>query len=168
MIGDASRCQGIIEVDDLQLRFLETLAVHRGNLEKAYELIPCTEAAKATWVADILFWNAVQALRAQMLRSGTLTVDFVRDHMVSAATGESKPTRTQMQAINLASRVLGLGLAGSGRMQGKVTIQPGEVEVTFTDGELPIAGPETQPGAISGPNRPIPIDLDNRGQGELK
>ena len=169
MVGDPGRCQGIIEVSEKQLKFLEALSYHRGNMLKAYEIVPCTEEAKLEWVADLLFWNAALAVQRMMLRSQTLTVDFVRDHMVSAATGETKPTRVQMQAINLASRVLGLGLANNGRGTGKVSVKPDEIQITFNDGQvsatLPSPCQENAPQAIPGP---LPIDVEHDSQGELK
>lgn len=128
---------GIVELTSEQYEFIQVLAQCRGDLNKAFALMPCSMGVKQGWAKDRVFWPAVRALQAQIARAKHLTEDFVRDRMIAVANGEMPVSKQQMQAINMSARILGMGLAQN-HQQGKVSIRPEEITVEFGDA---LAGP---------------------------
>ena len=136
-------CVGLINVTTEQHSFLDLVAQCAGDLNKAFALQPTSTAQKQVWIRDTLFWNAVRALQAQISRARHLNEDFVKDKMIAVANGDLQINKIQMAAINSSARILGMGLARNN--QGKVSIRPDEIEVSFGDGPPCIAPKPTIP-----------------------
>ena len=155
----------VVDLTVDQWNFLNGMVELAGDLGAVRVKYPMSDMLLAQFQQDKTFWPMVETATTIAVRGRRLDPDYLKDYMLATLEGSQPRTKAQSQAINSTIRLL---YGQQSTNSGKVVIQPNRIEVTFIDGELPIDGPGTHPGAISGPNRPIPIDLDNSGQGEAK
>lgn len=140
--------QDCIHVSETQYMFLDTLSATGGNISLAREKCKVTDAAWNEWVNDPLFWPCALALARVIARARGLTPEYLKDFTMATMKTGSKINNVQMQAANLAAKMLGVGVANN---KGRVSIRPDEITVDFGEEAISLSSqPKSSPTGLPG------------------
>ena len=122
----------LVEISDSQYSFLQSVIKHQGNMQVAIEEFKISREQLDIWDKDAVFKSALDSHLTVLFRSRGLTSEYIKSYLLGTITGNEKPTKEQMGAINASIRALGMGL-GRG-VTGKVSVSPEAVKIEWNDG----------------------------------
>lgn len=122
----------LVEVSEGQYDFMQALMKAQGNVKDALKAYPVTEEQLATWQKDAIFWPVVEGWCKMFAKSRGLIPEFIKGRLLEGIHKDNL-TKSQLAAINTATRALGMGNTGT-KTTLKAEITEANTTIEFNEG----------------------------------